>query len=62
MYTEDLQFAEPPMSISGILIPGAVVGELDVGIFVRLAAVVIATEVMDMSIASMMKLYIRSAE
>ncbi len=62
MHTEDLQFAEPPMSISGILIPGAVVGELDVGIFVRLAAVVIATEVIDMSIASMMKLYIRSAE
>lgn len=62
MHTEDLQFAEPPMSIPGMLLPGAVVGELDIGLFVVLIAMAITTEVVITSIASMMGLYVRSTE
>ena len=62
MHTEDLHFAEPPMSIAGMLIPSAVVGELDIGLFVVLVAMAIATEIVITSIANMMGLYVRSPE
>lgn len=59
--TEDLQFTELPMSIPGIpgmLISGAPVAELGIGIpgvFVTMAEPI---EVVIMSIASMMVLYV----
>lgn len=53
---EDLQFAEPPMSIPGMLVPGAVDAELDVEISAVFATIFAAFEVIIASVAIMMVL------
>ena len=54
MRTDDLQLLEPPMSILGMFMPGAVVVGLVVGLSVVLVAEVVATGVVIMSITIVM--------
>lgn len=56
--TEDLQFTEPPMSIPGMLFLGAVAVELGIEISVVFVTMAVATEVVIMSIAIVIVLYV----